>query len=174
MHRMAPKGIDCGEILLSSAILCHIRLLNSVIERTANRCVEEYKLSMSQWMALGCIGYCGEEGITHSELGTRLMLSKAPITGVVDRLARENYVRRVEDDKDRRVSRVVITEHGLETWQSVRHALRTCALEHCECFSEQEQETLLELLSRLLDAVSSSDPGLMETLKTRSKDETNS
>jgi MarR family 2-MHQ and catechol resistance regulon transcriptional repressor len=157
LEQMRPC-LSHSEPPLASALLCHIYLLNSVLERMGNRCAETHNLTMPQWMALGCIGNGGEQGITHSELGSRLMLSKAPITGVVDRLERDGYVHRKVDGKDRRISRVVITPSGESKWTEVRHAVHECAVECCSALSDDEQQQILGLLARLLESASKSDP----------------
>jgi MarR family 2-MHQ and catechol resistance regulon transcriptional repressor len=163
MKQMRPYSCD-GEPPLASSLFCHVFLLNSVMERMGNRCAEAHNLTMPQWMALGCIGNGGPEGITHSELGCRLMLSKAPITGVVDRLERDGYVRREADTKDRRISRVIITPTGESKWGDVRQALHTCAVECCSNLNESEQQETLALLSRLLDGAAQSDP-ILSTMR---------
>jgi len=146
------------EMPLPASLMCHFFLISSVLERAGNRQTEQHGLTLPQWLALGSIGQGGAEGITHSDLGSRLMLSKAPITGIVDRLERGGYVQRVADPKDRRVSRIVICDKGEETWQVVRQSLRALAIEQSSCLSHEEQETLLGLMARLLDSVSKADP----------------
>jgi MarR family 2-MHQ and catechol resistance regulon transcriptional repressor len=157
MEHFAPQSAP-KDVLPESAIFCHICVLNSVLERAGNRCAEQHGLTMPQWLALGCIGHTGQEGITHSLLGQRLMLSKAPITGVVDRLERDGHVLRTADKTDRRVSRIRITPKGEETWLHVRADLRSCASEYCADLSSEEQQTLLSLLGRLLNAAANADP----------------
>lgn len=158
MKRMAPESVQTEEILPPSAIMCHIMLLHSVLERRANRVMEEHGLTVPQWMALGCIGHCGEKGIRHSELGHRLMLSKAPVTGVVDRLERAGYVRRESDDSDRRVSRVVILPEGEVAWKRVRQTLREGSFDVCSSLNDAEQRQLLSLMARLLENMAREDP----------------
>jgi DNA-binding MarR family transcriptional regulator len=158
MKRMSPCAEQPEQITPAASLMCHVCLLNSVVERAANRSLEQQELTLPQWMALGCIGNAGGAGITHSELGKRLMLSKAPITGVVDRLERGGYVQRKADQKDRRISRVVITAKGEETWQNVRQALREGTSDFYACLTVQEQETLLSLLARVLDSAAKADP----------------
>lgn len=165
MQRMAPCPIGAPdeEISLTGAMMCQIMMLNSVIERQGNRLVGEHGLTLPQWLALGCIGHAGEDGIAHSQIGQKLMLSKAPITGIVDRLERAGLVERRADAKDRRVSRVAANEKGLQTWWSVRNTLKN----HSEgvvgaCLSSVEQEELLRLMGRLLDAFAHDDPTLTD------------
>ncbi|MDQ3813652.1 MAG: MarR family transcriptional regulator [Armatimonadota bacterium] len=158
MRRMTPQSVQHEDTLPAAAVMCHIYLLDSVLERAANRVVEQHGLTMPQWMALGCIGHAGPEGIPHSELGKRLMLSKAPITGIVDRLERGGYVQRMADKTDRRVSRIVMTAKGEETWRRVRQTLREDAPHYCQDLSAEEIDTLLSLLARVLNRAAQADP----------------
>ncbi len=120
----------------------------------------QHGLTMTQWFALGCVGHAEEVGVTHSELGQRLMLSKAPITGVVDRLEKGGFVVREADKYDRRVSRVKITPKGGEAWLTVRGALREVAENTCQGFDETQLREAETMLARLLENAASTDPTL--------------
>ncbi len=170
MKRMAPLSCpaDEGEILPLSAIMCSIMILNSVMERTGNRVLEEHGLTMPQWLALGCISHAGEEGIPHSHLGQRLMLSKAPITGIVDRLGRAGLVERKADAKDRRISRAIATPTGCDTWWRVKNALRGATESICgESLTPAEQQQLLNLLGRIMNDFAAHDPMMPEFSKSQ-------
>lgn len=162
MQRTAPADLQEEEPPLSASVMCHIFLLSCIMERSANREAERLHLTIPQWMALGCIGNEGKSGITHSDLCQRMMLSKAPVTGIVDRLVRDGYARRVADTKDRRVSRIVIKPKGETAWQRVRDALRVHANAHCATFSQEEQQSLIALLARLMENVARTDPLLSD------------
>lgn len=157
VEHMVPVGCE-EEVPLSTSLIYHLFLLNSILERSANQEAERHQLTIPQWLALGCIGNKGETGITHSELCHRLMLSKSPVTGIVDRLVRDGYAVRAVDPRDRRVSRIAINPAGRAAWKRVRKALREHARMHCSIFSEEEQQTLQTLLSRLMENVARADP----------------
>lgn len=176
MTRMAPiqmPGVQCCEdISALGAIMCSIMMLNSVIERTGNRVLESHALTMPQWLALGCISHAGEVGLPHSQLGQRLLLSKAPITGIVDRLERAGLVERKADARDRRVSRVVATPSGCDTWWRVKNSLRESSDAICgDCLEEAEQQQLLALLNRIMKSFAEHDPMLMDQHKVESAPE---
>lgn len=158
MKRMAPPSAQSEEIPTEAALMCHVMLLNSVLERSVNRFAEQCGLTFPQWMALGFIGHRGQEGIRHAELGNCLMLSKAPVTGVVDRLEREGYVQRVAEANDRRASRIVMQPKGEAVWWQVKDQLRGNSQNLCSFLSGEEQELLLSMLSRLLNAAAAADP----------------
>ena len=162
MQRTAPVDQQETEPPLSASLMCHIFLLSCIMERSANRQAEQHHLTIPQWMALGCIGNEGKGGITHSDLCHRLMLSKSPVTGIVDRLVRDGYAQRTTDAKDRRVSRIAIQPKGETAWQLVRDAMRVHADALCANFSQEEQQTLNSLLARLMENVARTDPLLPE------------
>ena len=159
-RKMSPVGLEDNAPPLSSTLIRQIFLLSCILERSANREAERHHVTLPQWLALGCIGSEGETGITHSELCNRLMLSKAPVTGIVDRLVRDGYVQRIADRSDRRVTRIVINPDGIAVWVRVRDAMREHADMQCEDFSEEELQTAIELLTRLMSKVASTDPTL--------------
>ncbi len=86
-----------------------------------------------------------------SEIARALETSQANVTGLVDRLERGDYVRRVRAESDRRVVRVAITEKGLHTLASLRKQYREqvdSALKHLDA---AERTQLLELVIKALD-----------------------
>ncbi len=161
---MAPPGAkeDVEDLPIAPAIVFHIFLLSCVLERTANRECEHHGMTLPQFRALCCITNCGKEGITHSDLCHRLMMSKAPLTGIIDRLERDGFVQRKVDAKDRRVTRIAITAKGEKNWLRVRDDMRKHAFAHCSNLSPEEQQTLVDLLARLLENVAKADPMLPE------------
>jgi len=162
----APDGAaHCGPDA-GGAVMCSVMILNSVIERQGNRILEEHGLTLPQWLALGCVASGGLEGVPHAQIGATLMLSKAPVTGVVDRLERAGLVERKPDAHDRRVSRVVISEAGTKMWWRVEDAFKAYSRELFAGFlSEADQEQLIELLGRMLVAFGASDPHAAGTWK---------
>ena len=162
----APDGSShCGPTA-DGAVMCSIMVLNSVLERQGNRILEEHGLTLPQWLALGCVAAGGSDGVPHAQIGSKLMLSKAPVTGVVDRLERAELVHRQPDAHDRRVSRVVISEEGLAMWWRVQGSFRGFTSELFEGFlDEDEQERLLELLGKMLGAFAARDPQILSEWK---------
>ncbi len=160
----------CGPTL-DGAVMCSIMVLNSVLERQGNRILEEHGLTLPQWLALGCVAAGGSDGVPHAQIGSKLMLSKAPVTGVVDRLEKAGLAQRHPDPHDRRVSRVVITQDGLAMWWRVKNSFSNFSKELFDGFlNEDEQERLLELLGRMLGAFAARDPHIMGEWKRAASD----
>ena len=151
---------------MGPGIYCSIMILNSVMERAGNRKLEDLNLTIPQWLGLGAVLHCGDEGISHGQLGQRMMLSKAPVTGLVDRLARAGLVERRPDEHDRRVSRVLITPEGREMWHQAHETLTSSAKhDMLDSLSEDQQSQLLRLLSHLLGSFAEQDPHVAELVE---------
>jgi DNA-binding MarR family transcriptional regulator len=72
-------------------------------------------ISGSQWGILRALQRAGAEGqpeLRVTELGQRLLIRPASVTGAVDRLVRQGLVERSASTEDRRVRRVGLTSQG--------------------------------------------------------------
>jgi DNA-binding MarR family transcriptional regulator len=107
------------------------------------------ELSLRQLSALYVIEH---ESTTPGQLARRLMVTPAVVTGLIDRLERRGYVRRVSEPGDRRRIHLELTETGREAGSSVRAELT----ELFQCGLVRLDEDQLETLHRglvLLDGV---------------------
>jgi MarR family transcriptional regulator, organic hydroperoxide resistance regulator len=55
---------------------------------------------------------CHGEGITQQELAERLLVTKANVVGLIDRVSAAGWVERRPDPEDRRVNRLYLTDAG--------------------------------------------------------------
>jgi DNA-binding MarR family transcriptional regulator len=107
------------------------------------------ELSLRQLSALYVIEH---ENTTPGQLARRLMVTPAVVTGLIDRLERRDFVRRVSETGDRRRIHLELTEAGREAGASVRQEivkLFSCSLSE---LTDDELETLSEGLT-ILDRV---------------------
>jgi MarR family 2-MHQ and catechol resistance regulon transcriptional repressor len=93
--------------------------------------------------------YAGEEGLPLSELGQRMLVSRANITGLVDRLERDGLVVRVVDPKDRRVIRAQITPRAVQLIHGVLPLHMDLLKRATSSLNIEEKETLIRLLVKL-------------------------
>ena len=74
-----------------------------------------HRISGSQWGILRALQRAGDEGQPEprvTELGQRLLIRPASVTGAVDRLERQGLVQRSASKEDQRVRRVRLTSQG--------------------------------------------------------------
>ena len=106
-------------------------------------------LSFSQLRALFVLADCQEELAVH-ELAERLALSMATAGRAVQALTRAEMVTRREDEHDRRVKRIRLSEHGRTLVAGFVHAHREAVRECVESLSDHEREQLSEALTPIL------------------------
>ncbi|MBI9087927.1 MAG: MarR family transcriptional regulator [Desulfobacterium sp.] len=64
-----------------------------------------------------------EKSLRPSELGRKAGLEPSSMTGLLDRMERDNLVKRTPDPQDRRASRIELTTDGLSAKGPVREAV---------------------------------------------------
>lgn len=109
-------------------------------------------LSASKFNTLQVLREEPRRSVTQNELSTKLTVTGASITGVLDRLERDRLVARESHPTDRRANLVRLTDEGQTLIENAAdlHAMRTQEL--LSVLSDDEKKTLLELLAKLADA----------------------
>ena len=76
-------------------------------------------LSQAKWRALLHLA-SADTPLTQTDLAQKLCLEKATIVGLIDRLAREGWVVRIEKEGDRRVRLIGLTEKAISIINQIR------------------------------------------------------
>jgi DNA-binding MarR family transcriptional regulator len=85
--------------------------LGSVAVTTRALISTALELTFAQWRILMIVGQ-DARGATMSEIAARVGAEISPVSRMVGRLARRGLVATAKDDRDRRVTRVTVTDHG--------------------------------------------------------------
>ena len=123
------------------------------LARAGNRLAGALGLTQQQWVVLAAIGRGGPEGLPLSALGRNLLVTKANITGMVDRLERDGYVTREDHPTDRRVTRARLTLKGRRFLTQVAPLQEAWGARAFARFSVREKEALLALIDRCIQTV---------------------
>ena len=106
-------------------------------------------LSFSQMRALFVLADSQRELAVH-ELASLLGLSMATAGRAVQGLTKADMVTRREDDQDRRVKRVRLSEHGRQFVDGLLQAHRAAVRECLESLSDHERDQLSQALAPIL------------------------
>lgn len=116
-------------------------------------------LTISDYGCLLLLSRADEQGMRRIDLANQLQLSPSGITRLLDRLERQGYVGKGECAEDARVSYAILTEAGSEkikaAWPEHVNAVHSRV---ATVLSEEEIQTLTELLVRLSDVDKSCSP----------------
>lgn len=106
------------------------------------------QITVQQYVVLNCIvkGW----GRTLSDFCRVLAYDSGAMTRLLDRIAAKGFIRRVENEADRRSSIIELTEQGLAAFPQARQATEVAFRRLLAGFSEEDAETLQKLLSRIL------------------------
>ena len=89
-----------------------LRFVSNAVSGRFEKLVDGEGVTVSEWVALRQI--YGETPVTSGELVAALGLTKGAISKVLGRLETKGLLRRTEDETDRRVQVLVLTEQGRE------------------------------------------------------------
>lgn len=95
---------------------------------------------------------CGEE-MYMSKIGERMLLSNANITGLVDRLEEQSFVKRVRSLEDRRKIVVEITEKGTKCVEKIMEDYIIWSQKLMGTLTNEENNQLIKLLKSLQQGI---------------------
>jgi DNA-binding MarR family transcriptional regulator len=121
--------------------------------------VASHGLTINDYGCLLLLSRAGDEGMRRIDLANELQLSPSGITRLLDRLEDQGLVGKGACKEDARVSYAILTDEGqtkiTEAWpEHVEEVERRVAA----VLTEEEIQTLGELLGRLSDGEQSCDP----------------
>jgi len=134
------------------SILSAVLEASDVISKYMANYLNEFGLTASKFNTLQVLRDEPKRSVTQNDLSTRLTVTGASITGVLDRLERDNLVARESHPTDRRANLVRLTDEGEQLVQNASdlHAIRTHEL--ISALSENEKALLCQLLGKLVEA----------------------
>ncbi len=140
--RTAVAG-DLDTLVIHNLLRTHGRL-HPLVEADLRR----RDLTAAQLNALLVLRGAGEGRLRMREIGERLVVTKANVTGLVDRLERAGLVARGAH-RDRRATLVGLTDAGREAIDRAVPAHARLLARVTEGLSEREKRTLIRLLTKL-------------------------
>lgn len=128
------------------SIFFRLAKANQMSGRFWKKQLAPYKLTAAQGLVLTFLYV--RDGLTPAELGKRVRLDSATMTGVLTRLEKAGLAERRQDREDRRSVRVHLTVDGRRTGRGVAAALDTAHTTFMSPFSPDEAGQLAALLKK--------------------------
>lgn len=147
-HRVKGKTMD----RVDSSLIALRRIIRAT-ELYGRDLKQIAGITAVQFRVLQIIGEKGQT--TAKEISTRMRVSQATITSLVDKLVRENMVTRQKSETDRRQTNICITEQGRATLNDAPDPLQQRFVRKFAAMEDWEQSMLLAGLERvaaMLDA----------------------
>ena len=113
-----PAPVSLAALSDRAALVAAVITTANAFTRESQRLFRPHGLTAAQYNVLNILA--GEPaGISQRILGERLVVDRSNVTGLLDRLEKNNWVRRADDPDDRRVYRVQLTVAGREIWERI-------------------------------------------------------
>ncbi len=116
---------------------------------------QEQGLTYSEFVLL--VRLYDHEGSKQDELAAMLLLDKAVVTRTVNSLEEKGYITRRQDDKDKRVRHVYLTELGKERHTFLRNVIQCWADYLCEELPQENVRTVFAAFEQLTDRACKAD-----------------
>lgn len=151
MLKMDPENENMDVI---TEIEKELRYLCTIVKQKGREMLVEFEITPPQFQAL--LYLVKEEDLTIGELSKRMYLACSTITDLVDRMEKNKMVKRVRDEKDRRVVRVAVLEKGHSIIQKVLNARREYLRDILKDLSEEQKSFILEGISMVYERTEAS------------------
>ncbi|MEQ2526925.1 MarR family transcriptional regulator [Robertmurraya yapensis] len=124
-----------------------LRYISGIVKQKGREILSNYTITPPQFVALQ---WLFEEGdMTIGELSNKMYLAFSTTTDLVDRMERNELVKRVKDPKDRRVVRIHLLAEGERIIDEVIKKRQVYLQEVLKNHSDEEVITLKDNLMRL-------------------------
>jgi DNA-binding MarR family transcriptional regulator len=136
--------------LATEAVMNTIRAADMAFDRIG-RLLRPLGVSAAGGLVLGQLRDHG--AMSPSELGERLIVTRATVTGLIDSLERRGFVHRSANPADRRSLLVEITPAGLEVTQQVRTIIHRHETAWMRVLSDAELRAYIGVLHRIQEGI---------------------
>lgn len=130
-------------------LTCTTLIEREIRERLRTR----FGMGLSQFDFMAQLYRCEGEGLTMGELSRRLMVTGGNVTGLTDRLSRDDLVERRPSPTDRRAQIVCLTEKGRQIFAEMAEVHENWIKEMFAGLSAEEESQLMDLLARTKESV---------------------
>ena len=124
---------------------------NKEITELFNQRLQEHNITRVQWIALFYIG--NNEGITQRDLAQILDSNESSIVRLIDRMEKENIVKREKDPTDRRVTKLFLTEEGMKKRDEILPIGEKFSKDCIKGISDEDLETFKEVLNKMVKSL---------------------
>lgn len=111
--------------------------------------LERMNITYAQLMVLRVID--NEPGITAKEILMQMDTDKATLSGVISRLERDNYIYRVQNEKDGRIRNIYVSEGSEEICREVSVIEQGCMQSLMEGITVDEATEFLRVLDLFIE-----------------------
>lgn len=104
-------------------------------------------VTLSQWRVVGAL--MQQPGLTQKELADKVGIESATLVPIIDKMEKENLLKRKPDSNDRRVNRIYLTSKTDSLWESMTECALKIRKSSTRNISDADIQTTLETLRKI-------------------------
>ncbi len=117
------------------------------------RLLQPLGLTVAQYNVLTVLALAPDgAGLSQRELSDELVVDRSNVTGLLDRMAKAGWVRRADDDDDRRIYRVRLTPEGRRLWEKADPLYNAGVTRVTATITARQTQDTLAVLGRIAAA----------------------
>jgi DNA-binding MarR family transcriptional regulator len=129
----------------------YITTISKYINYYINKRANKFNLNIHQVHILKIL--YNNEGINQEELTDISKSDKVTISKLLDGLVKEGYVKKRQNEEDRRIKNLYITKKGESIKKEIQNILKDITKILSSDFTEQENVVIRELLNKMLENI---------------------
>ncbi len=145
-----------ANVLATEAVMNTLRTADMIFDQIG-RLLRPLNVSAAGGLVLGVLRDHGS--MTPSELGERLIVTRATVTGLLDSLEQRGFVHRLANPADRRSLVIEITPAGLSVLQELRTIVHRNEKAWLSGVSDPDLRSYIEQLHRIQDSLAAVSEG---------------
>ncbi|NIA15671.1 MAG: MarR family transcriptional regulator [Nitrospiraceae bacterium] len=141
-------SLDAPILDLRHEAILNIVHTSNMIAAAGTPLFRHYDLTGAQFNLLFALKF-KKAKVTQSELGKRLVVTRASVTSLVDKLEQKGLVERCSVPGNRRIYHIELTQEGQRLIDEVEPLYRSKVHQSIADLSEEECRTLIDLMERV-------------------------
>jgi len=137
-------------MLFKDCLCFQVGKISRKMAKLTRDAVAPYGLTTTQFFLLTAL--YEEEDISISALAQKVVLDKATLTGLIDRLERDGFVTRQTSPEDRRTVRVRLTPKAEELRETLTNLYHHINRRFLSLLTKEERETFEQVVSKIENA----------------------
>lgn len=142
-------GLDQAIETKEHECLLNILYTATMLYKASYLYFRRYGITDAQFNVLIQLYYTKQEGLSQIDLGKRLVVNKANMTGIIDRLEKAGYAKRENHPKDRRVNIIKITLKGKDLVNRLEPGYFTGVKKLMSHISKNDMKTIIKGMEKI-------------------------
>ena len=126
------------------------RRISHIAKKDTDNYLKKWDLTMSQAMVLEFLNNSSDEELTQRAIEQHFNLQHPTVSGILKRLEKHGFITTATNESDRRVKNIFMTEKAGQLDAKAKMRQDEMEAVYVRGFSQEEAETLRNLLTRVL------------------------